>query len=506
MPFKVTVIQTGGTIASEKNEKSEKTGLRPIKFDFGIKNINGTQVNFLSIMNKDSSLMRDEDRIKIGEAVAEEITKGNDVVVTHGTDTLQDTACVLNYSLVYNPRRVVFTGALYPRGSKFFDGDKNFGDSVCFSAKGFEFSGVFAVMGGYVLDPHLWGKHLYRFHDPVIQHLQFLQELQERAEGKKVPILIPEPFDPLALVKNGKIRKKHHESAFYEVDGHFTVDRGSDGVVKELDLRGPLPIRDDRIDLHPYLPRTRKMMETFKFIQQYGHMKNLVVNDGKEERDNSLRRVAELAKGLGFEADRLLNYWNDFKPYFDGRCFLKNVFVIGDTGSDLSVFIKNIKNNDFNGFVIRGWGFGHANVDEPGSQKFFKACQEYGIPIVITTGEGVPVSDEYEVARKLSYKYGCIPSGTLSDKESQVRLASCVGHPKKIKFINEIAKEFNLNKMDIIRAYYIGGLLFKNMNQRIRYEKYFKVPTNADMASSSLFVFEEKILLLAMCLSYLRQN
>jgi len=502
MSHKITVIQTGGTIATERNEKSEEVGLRPVKFDFGIKKINGTKVKFLSIMSKDSSLIRDGDRIKIGEAVAKEIKKGNDVVVTHGTDTLQDTACVLNYNLIYNPKRVVLTGALYPSGSKFSDGAKNFEDSIYFASKGSDFSGVFTVMLGHVLDPHLWGKHLYRFHDPVIQHLQ---ELQERNENKKSMILFPEPFDSFATIKNGKIKILHHESAFYEVDGYFIIDSGSDGKVKKVDVRGPIPVKNKDLDLNPYLPRSRKMIEVFNFLLSYGDLKRLLIN-GEKNADTIFREVKRLIKNIGFDADRLLCYWKNLKPHFDGRCLLKNVFVIGDTGSDLSVFIKNIKNGDFSGFVIRGWGFGHANVDDPCSQEFFKSCEENEIPIVITTGEGIPVSDEYEVARSLFYKYGCIPSGTLNDKEAQTRLASCIGHPKKRKFIEKVGEEFVLRPLNIIRAYYVGGLLFKNSTQRLRFEQQFNIPTNVDIASSPLFVFEEKILLVSMILSYLREK
>jgi L-asparaginase/Glu-tRNA(Gln) amidotransferase subunit D len=502
MSYRVTVIQTGGTIATEIDEKSEESGLRPVKFESGIKNINGTKVKFMPIMSKDSSLIRDEDRIKIGEAIAEEIRNGQNVVITHGTDTLQDTAGIMNYNLVYNPRRVVFTGALYPRGTKFFDGDRNFEDSVCFAAKGMSFSGVFTVMGGHVLDPHLWGKHLYRFHDPVIQHLQ---QLQERSETKKVTILIPEPFDTFALVKKGKIRQMHHKSAFYEVDGHFTIDSGADGKVKTLDIRGPLPVKNKDLDLHFYLPRPKNMTEVFTFLQSYGNLKGLLINNGGNI-DSVFTKVEGLTKTIGFDEKKLLSYWKKLKPHFDSRCLLKKVFVIGDTASDLSVFVKNIKNDDFSGFVIRGWGFGHANVDDPGSQEFFKVCEENEIPVVVTTGEGVPVSDEYEVARRLFYKYGCIPSGTLSDKEAQIRLSSCVGHPEKKEFIEKVAEEFVLKPLNIVRAYYVGGLLFKNTTQRLRFEQQFNVPTNIDVASSPLFVFEEKILLLAMILSYLREK
>ncbi len=289
------------------------------------------------------------------------------------------------------------------------------------------------------------------------------------------------------------------------MDGHFTVDRGSDGTVRGLDLRGPLPVSGRRADLHNHVPRSKKMSEVFNFLESYGNLKRLILNDEKSHKSVE-NEIEKLTKSIGFGSRKLIKSWRRLKPFFDRRCNLKKIFVIGDTASDLSVFIKNIENGDFDGFIVRGCGFGHANVDDPGSQEFFKVCEDSNIPVVITTGEGVPVSDEYEVARRLFYIYGCIPSGTLNDKEAQVRLASCIGHPEKVKFIHKTAEEFGLEFLDIIRGYYIGGILFKTMNQRLRFERHFNMPTNVEIAASTLFTFEEKILLISMSLSYLQES
>jgi len=246
------------------------------------------------------------------------------------------------------------------------------------------------------------------------------------------------------------------------------------------------------------------MSEMFGFLESYSTLKSSILKD-KNNFKSVKKKIGKLTKLMGFDGGKLIRTWGRLQPFFDRRCYLKKIFVIGDTAIDLSSFIKNIENEDFDGFIVRGWGFGHANVDEPGSQEFFKVCEDLQIPVVITTTEGVPVSDEYEVARRLFYIYGCIPSGTLNDKEAQVRLASCIGHPEKIKFIHKTAEEFGLEFLDIVRGYYVGGLLFKTKHQRFRFEKEFRLLTNIDIASSPLFTFEEKIILVSMCLSYLKR-
>lgn len=512
MSPEITIIQTGGTIASEKNEESEKYGLKPVVSEKGIKVIAGFEIELFPLMEKDSSLMTDSDRIAIGVKTAEELSKGRKVGITHGTDTLQDSACFLKYNLVYNSTRVAFTGALYPRRSGRYDGDRNFRDTVIFCGRGNEFSGVFVVLGGYVMDPEFWGKHLYRFHDPVIQKYQQILEngtsqrhrLLKWLTGLKSEFF-SEPFDPFAVIIQDKVLKRKHTTPFIEVDGHFTVKRGQEGYVKGLDVRGPTPIEEERKDLYQYLGRTKKMTNTYLFLKHYAQLKECVVNRIGEP-SQTIDLTEELIKEYEGEPDRLLKYWKCFDPTFDERCSLKEVHIFGDASSDLSRFVDERGGVAYSGFVMRGWGFGHVNTSDRDTIKFLNACKKEEVPIVVTTAEGVIVSDEYQVARDLIYKFNGIPSGTRSDKEAQIRLASAVSHPKKREFIRKVAEEYGLNYLDIVRAYHVGGSLFKTPQQRLRYEEKFNVPTNLDIAACPLFSFEEKILLLATALQYLRKG
>lgn len=98
-----------------------------------------------SLMAKDSLDMTDEDRLIIAKAVAE--CAEDKIIITHGTDTMPDTA----RSLVgIESKTVVLTGALAP--AIFKDSDALFNVGGALATVQAKSSGIFIVMNGQVFD------------------------------------------------------------------------------------------------------------------------------------------------------------------------------------------------------------------------------------------------------------------------------------------------------------------------------------------------------------------
>ena len=107
------------------------------------------QVDVTPLMNKDSLLMTDQDRQLILAAVQAKVADGP-VVITHGTDTMVETGCVLKRHLGRLTFPVVMTGAMTPLGFERSDGLQNLTESL-FAARVLE-PGVWIVMHGGVFD------------------------------------------------------------------------------------------------------------------------------------------------------------------------------------------------------------------------------------------------------------------------------------------------------------------------------------------------------------------
>ena len=107
------------------------------------------RVDVTPLMNKDSLLMTDQDRQLILAAVQAKLADGP-VVITHGTDTMVETGCVLKRNLASLTFPVVLTGAMTPLGFERSDGLQNLTESL-FAARVLE-PGVWIVMHGGVFD------------------------------------------------------------------------------------------------------------------------------------------------------------------------------------------------------------------------------------------------------------------------------------------------------------------------------------------------------------------
>ena len=127
--MRITVFVTGGTFDKEYNEITgelyfKDTHIREI-LDLGRAQLN---VNIKKLMLVDSLNMVDKDRYLILENCIK--SKENRIVITHGTDTMTETAKVLAEKKLN--KTIVMTGAMIPYKFGSSDGLFNLGCALAF--------------------------------------------------------------------------------------------------------------------------------------------------------------------------------------------------------------------------------------------------------------------------------------------------------------------------------------------------------------------------------------
>ncbi len=144
--MKINAIAVGGTIdkiyfdAKSKYEVGEPA-IRKMLNDLPIH----LDVNITPLMAKDSLEMTDEDRAHVKHAVRN--SEEDKILITHGTDTMPDTAREL---ADVKGKTVVLTGALTPAIFKDSDAQFNVGGALAaLQALG---EGVYIVMNGQVFN------------------------------------------------------------------------------------------------------------------------------------------------------------------------------------------------------------------------------------------------------------------------------------------------------------------------------------------------------------------
>ena len=145
--MKIVFLQTGGTIdkdyprlrggyAFEITEPAVERVLEKVRPSF--------EYEIIQVLKKDSSDMTDDDREKILSACLE--TELDKIVITHGTDTMLDTARKLSS---IEEKTIVITGAMRPE--LFANSDASFNIGTAIGAISVLDRGVYIAMNGRVI-------------------------------------------------------------------------------------------------------------------------------------------------------------------------------------------------------------------------------------------------------------------------------------------------------------------------------------------------------------------
>lgn len=141
------VVTTGGTIDKVYfDDKSDYQVGAPqigrILQELGV----AFAFNVIPLLRKDSLHIDQADRVLLRDAILAQPARH--VLVTHGTDTMVETAAVLS---VITDRTIVLTGALNPAGFRGSDAEFNIGTAV--GAVQSLPPGVYIAMNGRIWDP-----------------------------------------------------------------------------------------------------------------------------------------------------------------------------------------------------------------------------------------------------------------------------------------------------------------------------------------------------------------
>lgn len=145
--MKIKFIQTGGTIdkdypkikggyAFEISEPAVRRILEKLNPAF--------EYEIVSILKKDSSDITGEDRKKILEACKN--SSSSKIIITHGTDTMLETAKVLS---VIKDKAIIITGAMKPE--RFSDSDATINVGAAIGAINVLENGIYIAMNGRIL-------------------------------------------------------------------------------------------------------------------------------------------------------------------------------------------------------------------------------------------------------------------------------------------------------------------------------------------------------------------
>jgi L-asparaginase len=149
--MKIVFIQTGGTIDKDY-PKAEKGYAFEITEPAVKRILQKTNPNFeyeiIPLLKKDSLDITDEDRNKIHQTCQK--TNNNKIIITHGTDTIIQTAKKLTD---IKNKTIILTGATKPE--KFTDSDAQFNVGTAIGAINVLGNGVYIAMNGRI---YPWNK------------------------------------------------------------------------------------------------------------------------------------------------------------------------------------------------------------------------------------------------------------------------------------------------------------------------------------------------------------
>jgi L-asparaginase len=127
---KIRIIVTGGTFDKEYNELSGRLFFKKTHITEMLKRGRSkVQTVIKSLMMIDSLYMTNKERIKILQDCKD--AKETNIVITHGTDTMEETAKILGEKI--KNKTLVITGAMVPYKFGSSDGMFNLGSAISFA-------------------------------------------------------------------------------------------------------------------------------------------------------------------------------------------------------------------------------------------------------------------------------------------------------------------------------------------------------------------------------------
>jgi L-asparaginase len=144
--MKIKIFTTGGTIDKVYFDRKSTYQVGEPQIVKILEEMNVTvDYDYSSILRKDSLDMTDEDRRLLHDAIKNEPCRH--IVVTHGTDTMIDSAREVS---TIRGKVIVFTGAIRPAG--FTSSDAAFNIGAALAAVQILPDGVYIVMNGRIFD------------------------------------------------------------------------------------------------------------------------------------------------------------------------------------------------------------------------------------------------------------------------------------------------------------------------------------------------------------------
>ena len=146
----IYLLSTGGTIEKVYSEQSGVVENRAAKLDRYLRALRlpDADIRSIQLMNKDSLEITDADRAEVRDRVAELLSEGAPIVISHGTDTMVETGLFLESGFPGLEVPIILTGAMSPLGFEGSDALQNLTESLL--AARLLSPGVFVVMHGQV--------------------------------------------------------------------------------------------------------------------------------------------------------------------------------------------------------------------------------------------------------------------------------------------------------------------------------------------------------------------
>lgn len=136
---RIKILGTGGTIASKGADSSQTAGyhvdLSIQELLESIPDITGVcQIEYEQLCNVDSKDINEEILLKIYKGISDSLQSFDGIVITHGTDTLAETAFFIESTIDFGDLPVVFVGSMRPSTSVSADGPMNLYQAICIAA------------------------------------------------------------------------------------------------------------------------------------------------------------------------------------------------------------------------------------------------------------------------------------------------------------------------------------------------------------------------------------